>query len=71
MLINNYSEVSRINLNITNINKNFNENLYTEELKKIFNYICDIKSSTSTIKEFSLLTDLLFTQMNQKAILEI
>lgn len=53
-------KVSRINLNITNINKNFNENLYTEEMKKISNYICDIKSGTSAIKELSLLTDLLF-----------
>lgn len=61
-----FKKVSRINLNITNINKNFDEKLYTEELKKISNYICDIKNSTSTIKELSLLTDLLFINEHDK-----
>lgn len=53
-------KVSRINLNITEIDKTFDEKLYRDELGKISKFICDTKKSIGIIKEVNLLTDILY-----------
>jgi len=57
-----FERVDRIDLNIHNVDKNFNEELYKHELEKISNYIESIYKEDKTVKELSLLTDLLFIE---------
>lgn len=53
-------KISRINLNITDIDKNFDEELYAEELDKINENICHMNNRFGLIKEVSLITDRLY-----------
>lgn len=53
---------NRINVNILELNRSFDENEYTQELIKIKNYILDEYRRTGVIKEINLLTDILFSE---------
>ncbi len=57
-----FERVNRIDLNIQSIDKSFNEELYKQELDKISNYIERTYKEDGTVKELSLLTDLLFVE---------
>lgn len=55
-----FKKVQRIDLNIHDIDKNFNESLYKNQLEEISNYIKHFYKENETIKELSVLTDVLF-----------
>ncbi len=55
-----FKRVKRIDLNIHNVDKSFNEELYKHELRKISKYTENIYEQEGMIKELNLLTDLLF-----------
>lgn len=55
-----YKKVNRINLNIMNLNENFDFELYKNQLHMLKQMIIDYKTSTGVLLEMNVLTDLLF-----------
>lgn len=53
-------KVSRINLNITDISKNFDEKMYAAQMKRLKELVMDMVKKQGIFKEISLLTDILF-----------
>ncbi len=55
-----FKKVNRIDLNIHNIDKNFDEEIYQRQLEIISKYIVEYYVNTNEFKELNTLTDLLF-----------
>ena len=53
---------SRVNVNIQNLNSDFDEDLYKQQLSKIKDYIIHLYTNSGTVKEVNILTDLLFSK---------
>ncbi len=60
-----FKRVQRIDLNIHNIDKSFDENLYKQQLEQINNYIEQLYKDKGIIKEINVLTDLLFINKHE------
>lgn len=58
------NKVDRININILNINNDFNEELYKEELIKLSNYLYEFYKNNNYIKEVNIITDLMYLDTN-------
>lgn len=56
---------NRINLNITGLNRHFNENEYKYQMEIIRDKIVDIWENEGSFKEISLLTDILFLDKHE------
>ena len=60
-----FEKVTRIDLNIHNIDKNFNEEIYKDQLKIIGKYLIEYYINTKEFKELNILTDLLFIDKHE------